>query len=80
MTKDRKLLLESEVVVFHIFEGDFLLSDLPSTRLHQQRYIFFTMEVPPNHKKELIQKIPGYIITRLYHLLKLFELSAIYFN
>jgi alpha-1,3-fucosyltransferase len=51
-TTDRLLLNESHAIIFH--PNDINMTDLPSTRLESQRWIFYTFtsptNMPPLHK------------------------------
>ncbi|CAG9536859.1 unnamed protein product [Cercopithifilaria johnstoni] len=50
VTADRSLVDSADAVIFHFMTEDFRLNDLPKRRSPSQRYVFLTVEAPPNYK------------------------------
>ncbi|XP_077517325.1 alpha-(1,3)-fucosyltransferase C-like [Amblyomma americanum] len=44
ITNDRRLLASSDVILFHVRD----IEDMPSNRSNKQKWVFFTLESPPN--------------------------------
>uniref|UniRef100_A0A0M3I9E0 Glyco_tran_10_N domain-containing protein n=1 Tax=Ascaris lumbricoides TaxID=6252 RepID=A0A0M3I9E0_ASCLU len=61
ISTDRSRLNEAAAVVFHIWNEDLKIKDLPAheDRHLDQLYVFMTMEAPPNHNRALIASLPG---------------------
>lgn len=50
ITADRSLADRADAIVFHFMVDDFMLNDVPKTRSPSQRYVFLTVEAPPNYR------------------------------
>uniref|UniRef100_A0A914ZU22 Fucosyltransferase N-terminal domain-containing protein n=1 Tax=Parascaris univalens TaxID=6257 RepID=A0A914ZU22_PARUN len=62
ISSNRSRLNEAAAVVFHIWNEDFKIKDLPrrENRHVDQLYVFMTMEAPPNHNRTLIASLPSH--------------------
>lgn len=50
LTADRSLADRADAIVFHFMVDDFMPNDVPKTRSPSQRYVFLTVEAPPNYR------------------------------
>lgn len=77
LTNDRKLLNQSDAIIFHTNEIDD--SDLPQVRYPHQKWIFYTF-IPPMHYKALPETLAVSIEINSINIIKFNQIQSSYHN